>query len=153
VLEQGISAEPPLTVPIEPAAPTISRRGALTLVGAGSLGLVLVTAGQSIGGPLRRVALLAPHGQEPAGDGPNAFQVNKTAASVGISVGATGAGWRLALDGPGGRSRLTRPELLRLPQHTYDLPIACVEGWSTTQLSPRPRSPPTRSATSGPSWR
>ena len=23
--------------------------------------------------------------------------------------------------------------MLALPQHTYDLPIACVEGWSTTQ--------------------
>ena len=28
---------------------------------------------------------------------------------------------------------LSREDLLRLPQHTYDLPIACVEGWSTTQ--------------------
>jgi DMSO/TMAO reductase YedYZ molybdopterin-dependent catalytic subunit len=26
-----------------------------------------------------------------------------------------------------------REQLLALPQHTYDLPIACVEGWSTTQ--------------------
>jgi DMSO/TMAO reductase YedYZ molybdopterin-dependent catalytic subunit len=28
---------------------------------------------------------------------------------------------------------LTRADLLAMPQHTYDLPIACVEGWSTSQ--------------------
>jgi DMSO/TMAO reductase YedYZ molybdopterin-dependent catalytic subunit len=28
---------------------------------------------------------------------------------------------------------VSREQLLRMPQHTYDLPIACVEGWSTTQ--------------------
>ena len=28
---------------------------------------------------------------------------------------------------------LSRDELLALPQHTARLPIACVEGWSTTQ--------------------
>ena len=37
-----------------PAAPTISRRGALGFAGAGSLLLLALTAGQSIGGPLRR---------------------------------------------------------------------------------------------------
>ncbi len=31
------------------------------------------------------------------------------------------------------RLRLSREQLLAMPQHTYDLPIACVEGWSTTQ--------------------
>jgi len=29
--------------------------------------------------------------------------------------------------------QLSRQDLLALPQHTYVLPIACVEGWSTTQ--------------------
>jgi DMSO/TMAO reductase YedYZ molybdopterin-dependent catalytic subunit len=29
--------------------------------------------------------------------------------------------------------RLTRAQLERLPQHTYELPISCVEGWVTTQ--------------------
>ena len=31
------------------------------------------------------------------------------------------------------RVSLSRAQLLARPQHTYDLPIACVEGWSTTQ--------------------
>jgi len=54
----------------DPSAPTISRRGVLALAGAGSLTLLLANAGETIGGPLRRVALLAPRGQV-IGSGPN----------------------------------------------------------------------------------
>ncbi|MGW5398173.1 hypothetical protein [Streptomyces sp. NPDC003952] len=46
-----------------PAPATISRRGALAMVGAGSLALLVVTAGQSIGGWWRKTAVLAPHGR------------------------------------------------------------------------------------------
>lgn len=113
-----------------PAAPTTSRRGALGLVGAGSLALLLVTAGQSIGGILRGTALLAPRGQEP-GRGPNGFQINKTAASVGIRARDIGPDWRLVVRGNGREQSCTRAQLLALPQHTAALPIACVEGWST----------------------
>jgi hypothetical protein len=52
-----------------PAAPTISRRGVLAFAGAGSLALLALSVGQSSGGPLRRTALLAPHGQA-EGSGP-----------------------------------------------------------------------------------
>ncbi|MEW1749968.1 molybdopterin-dependent oxidoreductase [Streptomyces angustmyceticus] len=113
-----------------PAPATTSRRGALGLVGAGSLGLLLVTAGQSIGGSLRGTALLAPRGQDP-GQGPNGFQINKTAASVGIRARDIGPGWRLVVRGNGRERSCTRAQLLALPQHTAALPIACVEGWST----------------------
>jgi len=117
-----------------PAAPTISRRGALAFAGAGSLLMLVVTVGQSLGGPLRRTALLAPHGQD-LGDGPNDFQINQTAAQVGIRAEETGPGWRLTLDRarPGGPApiRLSRAQLLAMEQHTAHLPIACVEGWST----------------------
>ena len=117
-----------------PAAPTISRRGALAFAGAGSLLLLALSAGQSLGGPLRRTALLAPHGQD-LGGGPNDFQINQTAAEVGIRAAETGASWRLTLGqaGPAGPApvRLSRAELLGLEQHTAHLPIACVEGWST----------------------
>ncbi|MGW1519746.1 molybdopterin-dependent oxidoreductase [Streptomyces sp. NPDC002287] len=113
-----------------PAAPTISRRGALGMVGLGSLALLLVTAGQSVGGRLRRTALLAPHGQEP-GAGPNGFQINKTAASVGIRPSDTGPAWRLTVRGAGRQIDLTYAQLLGMPQHEALLPIACVEGWST----------------------
>jgi DMSO/TMAO reductase YedYZ molybdopterin-dependent catalytic subunit len=45
----------------------------------------------------------------------------------------TGAAWQLAVVGGEQRLDLGRDELLALPQHTYELPIACVEGWSTSQ--------------------
>jgi DMSO/TMAO reductase YedYZ molybdopterin-dependent catalytic subunit len=117
-----------------PAAPTISRRGALAFAGAGSLVLLALSVGQSIGGPLRRTALLAPHGQADDG-GPGGFQVNVTMAESGVRAGQTGASWRLALGctGPaaGNPVILTRAELLAMPQHTARLAINCVEGWST----------------------
>ncbi|PCG86962.1 hypothetical protein CIB93_05310 [Streptomyces sp. WZ.A104] len=118
-----------LTTP-EPAAPTISRRGALGMVGAGSLLLFAMTAGQSIGGAWRGTALLAPRGQDP-GPGPNGFQVNKTAAGVGIRPRDVGPAWRLVVRGQGQERVLTRAQVLALPQHSAALPIACVEGWST----------------------
>ncbi|MGW7422074.1 molybdopterin-dependent oxidoreductase [Streptomyces sp. NPDC054813] len=116
-----------------PDAPTVSRRGALWFVGGASLLLLVTTAGQSIGGALRRTALLAPHGGADPGSGPNGFQINKTAAYAGIDAKVTGGeAWRLVVTGRDGRTvRLSRTELLRLPLHSAALPIACVEGWST----------------------
>ena len=119
-------------VSANPAAPTLSRRGLFAFVGAGAFTLLLANAGQSIGGPLRRVAVLAPRNQD-LGDGPNDFQVNKTAQGAGIKPEMTGAAYRLELRGGAAPVRLAREQLLALPQRTADLPIACVEGWSTTQ--------------------
>lgn len=113
-----------------PAPATMSRRGALGLVGAGSLAILAATVGESIGGPLRSTALLAPRGQDP-GTGPNGFQVNKTAAERHITDDMVGVGWRLQLRGGSTPIAFTRAELLQMPQHTSHLPIACVEGWST----------------------
>lgn len=118
-----------------PAAPTISRRGAFAVVGAGSLFMLLTTAGRSFDGPLRRTALLVPHGWEDPGGGPNGFQINKTAASVGIRTADTADEWRLTVSGPAGDTLLSRAQLLAMPQHTSELPIACVEGWSTSNQS------------------
>jgi DMSO/TMAO reductase YedYZ molybdopterin-dependent catalytic subunit len=125
-------AAPGSLAPSEPAPATISRRGLLGLVGAGSLALLLANLGESVGGPLRRIALLAPRGRV-FGTGPNDFQVNKTADTVGVTRLASDPRWRLELSGPA-RSRLvSRAELMAMAQHTYAMPIACVEGWSTTQ--------------------
>ncbi len=115
-----------------PDPPTVSRRGALALVGGGSLLLFLTTVGQSLGGPFRRTALLAPHGTADPGGGPNGFQINKTARYAGITPADTHDDvWRLVVTGRTGTVRLSRADLLRLPQHSSSLPIACVEGWST----------------------
>jgi len=127
--------EPPAsghtTRPVAPSDPTISRRGLIATVGGASFALAVMSAGQSVGGPLRKLALLAPHGRDP-GSGPNGFQVNKTAASVEVTDAMTGPDWRLTVRGPSELS-LSREELLGLPQQTETLTIACVEGWSTTQ--------------------
>lgn len=112
--------------PSNPAEASISRRGLLALVGSASGGLFLLTAGQSLGGPFRGLSLLAPRG---AGI---SFPVNKTASVARVTTAMAGPDWRLSVKGEREVS-LSRPELLKLPQHTVDLPIACVEGWSTTQ--------------------
>ena len=119
--------DPDHLVSPDPAPATISRRGALGMVAAGSLTLLALSVGQTIGGAFRSTALLAPRGQD-IGAGPTDFQVNKTAAEAGI--GPVDAGWRLDLKGSRSAS-LSRAQLLALPQHTARLPIACVEGWST----------------------
>jgi DMSO/TMAO reductase YedYZ molybdopterin-dependent catalytic subunit len=128
--------EPPeagYLAPVAPAAPTISRRGVLAFAGAGSALIALLSAGQSLGGPLRWTALLAPHGEDVSR--PDDFQVNQTAASAGIKESVTGDAWRLTLGSGGQASQapvaLRRADLLRMQQHTASLPIACVEGWST----------------------
>ena len=53
-------------------APTLSRRGLFAFAGAGAGMLLLGNVGQSIGGPLRSLALLAPRRED--------FPVNKTRA-------------------------------------------------------------------------
>ncbi|MBB4711600.1 DMSO/TMAO reductase YedYZ molybdopterin-dependent catalytic subunit [Streptomyces luteogriseus] len=115
-----------------PARPTVSRRGALWFVGGGSLLLFATTVGQNLGGPLRRTALLAPHGGGEPGSGPNGFQINKTAAYAGIDTAETAEdAWRLVVTGRTGTVRLSRAQLAELPLYSSALPIACVEGWST----------------------
>ncbi|MGQ5229884.1 molybdopterin-dependent oxidoreductase [Streptomyces sp. MN3] len=116
-----------------PAPPTVSRRGALGLVGGGSLLLVATSAGRSFDGPLRQTAVLTPHGGPEPGSGPGAFQVNKTAEYAGIRPDdTTEEAWRLTVTGRSGTVRLSRADLLAMDQHDADLPIACVEGWSTS---------------------
>ncbi|MER7915437.1 MULTISPECIES: molybdopterin-dependent oxidoreductase [unclassified Streptomyces] len=129
--ESGVPGPGTLVAP-RPDRPTVSRRGALGLVGGGSLLLFLTTVGQSLGGPLRRTALLAPHGTADPNGGPNGFQINKTAAYAGITEADTHEdAWRLVVTGRTGTVRLSRAQLLELPLHSASLPIACVEGWST----------------------
>jgi len=112
-----------------PGPPTISRRGALALVGSGSALLLVVSAGQNLGGWFRDVALLAPRGRS-TGDGPNGFPINKTASGRGITSEQTGPSWRLRISGARDQA-LSRDDLLALPQHEAHLAINCVEGWST----------------------
>ncbi len=130
--EPGLAEDrEPSLIPLAPRPATISRRGFLGTVGAGSLMMLLMGLGPVIGGPLRQIAVLSPRGRS-RGSGPNEFQVNRTAAAAEIDTAAVGSSWRLVIRGRG-RIRLSRADLEAMPQHTYELPIACVEGWSTVQ--------------------
>jgi DMSO/TMAO reductase YedYZ molybdopterin-dependent catalytic subunit len=115
-----------------PDPPTLSRRGILAVVGGGMLLVAVLTAGQTVGGWTRRFAILLPRGRS-YGDGPNDFQINRTAATARIDPALTGDRWRLQLFGGPQPVVLDRAMLAAMPQHTVDLPISCVEGWSTVQ--------------------
>ncbi|MFE2276829.1 molybdopterin-dependent oxidoreductase [Streptomyces sp. NPDC059454] len=130
--EEGHEQADELVAP-RPGPPTVSRRGALGLVGGGSLLLLATSAGRSFDGPLRETAVLTPHGGPEPGTGPAGFQINKTAAYAGIRAAETSEeAWRLVVTGPTGTVRLSRADLLGMPLHSAALPIACVEGWSTS---------------------
>jgi DMSO/TMAO reductase YedYZ molybdopterin-dependent catalytic subunit len=111
-------------VAARPDPPTITRRGLLAFAGGASALLLVANAGESIGGPVRALAFLAPRRED--------FPVNKTAMRAGITEAMVGASYRLSLRGEKTVS-LSRAQLRALPQHTARLPIACVEGWTTTQ--------------------
>lgn len=117
------------SAPQSPAQTTVTRRGVLATLGAGSLGLGLMGAGQSAGGPLRPLAFLGPRGPTVVGDAPNAYPINKTARRANVTREMTGPGWRLRV--VGARTvELSRDELQAMPQARHTMPIACVEGWS-----------------------
>jgi DMSO/TMAO reductase YedYZ molybdopterin-dependent catalytic subunit len=122
--------DPDGLVAANPGEPTMSRRGALGLVGAGVLLIGVLTAGQTLGGITRSAALLLPRGRvRSRGD----FPINKTAVAAGITPEVTGPNWRLILRGGPSEVVLDRVTLVGMPQHTARLPIACVEGWSSVQ--------------------
>lgn len=105
-----------------------SRRVFLAGVGASAAALVALTAGQSFD-------LLAPlnlFGPRVKGQGPQDLPVNRTAEQAGVTEIARDPDWMLEIDGAAGRTALSLADLADLPQHEAVLPIACVEGWSTT---------------------
>ena len=125
--------DPDHLVSPNPSEATMSRRGALALAGGSSLTLLALSIGQSID-PIRRTALLSPRGQS-YGDGPNDFQINTTFEEIGVDPTETESSWRLRLEGPDGQSAtLRREDLLAMAMRTVELPISCVEGWSTSQV-------------------
>jgi hypothetical protein len=107
-------------------AGAVSRRVLLRGAWAAAGVAVLATAGGTVPW-LRRVSVLAVR----TGEGPGGVPINKTAAAAGVLATATDPGWALAVRVDGTvAARLSMADLRALPQHTVDLPIACVEGWS-----------------------
>jgi DMSO/TMAO reductase YedYZ molybdopterin-dependent catalytic subunit len=111
-----------------PADP--DRRAFLGTVALGAAAVTLFTVGQTVG-PLRRLVLLAPRRPDV---GPQGFPVNRTAATARVIAAARSPGYRLSVTGRVERElRLSRDELLALPQHNATLPISCVDGWSASR--------------------
>ncbi|MFL6123355.1 molybdopterin-dependent oxidoreductase [Actinophytocola sp.] len=106
----------------EPDSAAVSRRTFLATTYAAAGAAVVATAGATV--PLlREVSPLSWRSDR----GAQGLPVNRTARAAGVTWDP---GWRLAITGPHGTTRLSLAELDALPQRSADLPIACVEGWS-----------------------
>ena len=105
---------------------SLSRRALVRTTFAASGLAVLATAGSTVPW-LRRVSVFAVR----TGEGPGGVPINKSARAAGVEDAATASDWRLEVlvDGSS-TATLTYDDLRAMPQHTVDLPIACVEGWS-----------------------
>lgn len=115
---------------IDAPAAVADRRGFLAGVFATSGLLTLFTVGQTFR-PLSPLALLSPRRPN---IGPQGFPVNRTARTAGVLESARSPAYRLVVDGNVRRElSLTLEELQTMRHHSADLPIACVEGWSSTQ--------------------
>lgn len=102
-----------------------TRRSVLLGTGAAVAVATVATVGQSVGW-LRGVSLLSPR----SGKGPQGIPVNRTAVAAGVLQAAGSPNYRLTVVN-GARSRaFSVAELNAMPQRTFHLPIACVEGWS-----------------------
>ncbi|GIM89760.1 molybdopterin-dependent oxidoreductase [Paractinoplanes toevensis] len=107
----------------EPAGARLGRRRLLAGTAAAAGLITLTTVGQTVR-PLSRLGLFAPRRPD---IGQQGLPVNKTASGAGI---VADPGYRLVLAGPAGETSLDLAALNALAQHTVDLPITCVEGWS-----------------------
>ncbi|MGH9177949.1 MAG: molybdopterin-dependent oxidoreductase, partial [Acidimicrobiales bacterium] len=107
----------------------LTRRGLLGTAFATSGLLTLVTLGQTVR-PLDRLGLLAPRRPKV---GPQGLPVNKSAVGARVVEAARDPAYRLVVEGRVGRRlSLSIDDLRALPQFEETLPIACVEGWSST---------------------
>jgi len=104
------------------------RRAFLTGVAVSATALVALTAGQAFD-VLAPVNLFAPRVK---GQGPQDLPVNRTAAQAGVKTSARDPGWTLRVRGAERTRSYTRDELAAMTPAEAVLPIACVEGWSTS---------------------
>ncbi|MDR7254683.1 hypothetical protein J2X46_003681 [Nocardioides sp. BE266] len=112
--------------PTATVAGALSRRALVRTTFAAAGVAVLATAGSTVPW-LRRVSVLAVR----TGEGPGGVPINKSAKAARVEEAATSPDWRLEVVVAGEVARsLSYDDLRALPQHTVDLPIACVEGWS-----------------------
>lgn len=118
--------------PLDSEAVVASPTDRRTFLGgvAATAGIVAVaTAGATIA-PLSRVSVLA---QRRPGTGPQGVPVNKSAEQAGVRGRIDQATYRLLVIGAVDQElSLSLADLRAMPARTAELPIACVEGWSTS---------------------
>jgi len=113
-----------------PAVAVGDRRAFLGGVFATSALVTVFSVGQTIR-PLAGLSFLAPRRPDV---GPQGFPVNRSAIVAGVTRTARDPDYRLVVNGAVRRPlRLSLEDLRALPQHSAVLPIACVEGWSSSQ--------------------
>ncbi len=112
----------------DPPVEGLSRRGLLTTVAVTAGVITIATVGETVT-PLGPLSVLG--GRRP-NQGPQGLPVNKSAVAAGVLTSATDPAYRLTLIGPAGTRQISLDDLRAMPQHTVQLPIACVEGWSAT---------------------
>lgn len=122
IARRGLSHQSLLDDPEPSGSHGLSRRGFLTATGVASGAVVVATVGQTVS-PLATLSVLAPRRPH---DGPQGIPVNRSASSAGT---LTLSGYELALIGDHSMA-FSLADLQALPQHTVELPITCVEGWS-----------------------
>lgn len=104
----------------------LSRRGLVRTAFAAAAVATLATAGGTVSW-LRDISVFATR----TGEGPGGVPINKSARAARVEESATSADWRLEVLVDGATvGSMTYPDLRAMRQHTVDLPIACVEGWS-----------------------
>jgi DMSO/TMAO reductase YedYZ molybdopterin-dependent catalytic subunit len=105
------------------------RRFLLTAFGLSAL-VTTFSVGETFQ-PLERLALLSPRRPD---TGTQGFPVNGTAREAGVIALARSADYRLTVKGNVTRElSFTVDQLRGLPQYSATVPIACVEGWSTSR--------------------
>ncbi|CAM5730486.1 molybdopterin-dependent oxidoreductase [Mycolicibacterium aubagnense] len=102
-----------------------TRRTVLLGTGLAVAVATLATAGQTVPW-LRQVSALAPR----TGKGPQGIPVNRSAVAAGVLQAAASPQYRLTVTNGATSRSFSVSDLRALPQRTFHLPIACVEGWS-----------------------
>ncbi len=107
-------------------AGALSRRGLVRTAFAAAAVATLATAGSTVTW-LRHASVFATR----TGEGPGGVPINKSARAAGVEESAISPDWRLeVVVGGTVAGTVSYDDLRAMPQHTVDLPIACVEGWS-----------------------
>ncbi len=104
----------------------LSRRALVRTTFAAAAVATLATAGNTVTW-LRQVSVLAVR----TGEGPGGVPINKSARAARVEESAVSPDWRLeVVVGGTVAGSVSYDDLRAMEQHTVDLPIACVEGWS-----------------------